>query len=136
MWRCRREDPDGAPPPVDLLDDDLEAHRAGHPLAPVLPVIRRLLAGLAAGAVLAGTGLGFANRADASPDSVECRTDLWGFLASQRRTLCDGPVRADGSWERLRIVWTPAHTTPTYCYGSIWIYCTGGDFIGERVNPR
>ena len=29
--------------PVDLLDDDLLAYRAAHPLAPVLPVIRRLL---------------------------------------------------------------------------------------------
>ncbi|MBM7806421.1 hypothetical protein JOD57_002258 [Geodermatophilus bullaregiensis] len=36
-------DPDGAGPPVDLLDDDLAAYRAAHPLAPVLPVIRRLL---------------------------------------------------------------------------------------------
>jgi hypothetical protein len=36
-------DPDGAAPPVDLLDDDLEAYRAAHPLARVLPVIRRLL---------------------------------------------------------------------------------------------
>jgi hypothetical protein len=36
-------DPDGTAPPVDLLDDDLLAYRAAHPLAPVLPVIRRLL---------------------------------------------------------------------------------------------
>jgi hypothetical protein len=36
-------DPDGCAPPVDLLDDDLLAYRAAHPLAPVLPVIRRLL---------------------------------------------------------------------------------------------
>jgi hypothetical protein len=36
-------DPDGAAPPVDLLDDDLLAYRAAHPLAPVMPVIRRLL---------------------------------------------------------------------------------------------
>ncbi|RBY79972.1 GAF domain-containing protein [Blastococcus sp. TF02A-26] len=36
-------DPDGAAPPVDLVDDDLEALRASHPLAPVLPVIRKLL---------------------------------------------------------------------------------------------
>jgi hypothetical protein len=36
-------DPDGQHPPVDLLDDDLAAYRAAHPLAPVLPVIRRLL---------------------------------------------------------------------------------------------
>jgi hypothetical protein len=36
-------DPDGSAPPVDLLDGDLLAYRAAHPLAPVLPVIRRLL---------------------------------------------------------------------------------------------
>src|SRR3954467_14069901 len=36
-------DPDGTAPPVDLLDGDLLAYRAAHPLAPVLPVIRRLL---------------------------------------------------------------------------------------------
>src|SRR3954467_3666108 len=35
--------PDGTAPPVDLLDGDLLAYRAAHPLAPVLPVIRRLL---------------------------------------------------------------------------------------------
>ncbi|HZB50692.1 MAG TPA: transcriptional regulator [Mycobacteriales bacterium] len=36
-------DPDGREPPVDLLDDDLIAYREAHPLAPVMPVIRRLL---------------------------------------------------------------------------------------------
>jgi hypothetical protein len=36
-------DPDGVLPPVDLLDDDLLTYRAAHPLAPVMPVIRRLL---------------------------------------------------------------------------------------------
>ena len=36
-------DPDGAPPPVDLLDDELIAYRTAHPLAAVMPVIRRLL---------------------------------------------------------------------------------------------
>ncbi|WP_456597550.1 GAF domain-containing protein [Blastococcus sp. SYSU DS0552] len=36
-------DPDGGLPPVELLDADLLAYRAAHPLAPVLPVIRRLL---------------------------------------------------------------------------------------------
>ncbi|WP_369139157.1 GAF domain-containing protein [Modestobacter versicolor] len=36
-------DPDGASPPVDLLDDDLAAHRDAHPLAAVMPVVRRLL---------------------------------------------------------------------------------------------
>lgn len=36
-------DPDGAPPPVDLLDDELLAYREAHPLSAVMPVIRRLL---------------------------------------------------------------------------------------------
>ena len=36
-------DPDGSAPPVDLLDSDLLAYREAHPLAPVMPVIRRLL---------------------------------------------------------------------------------------------
>jgi hypothetical protein len=36
-------DPDGSAPPVELVDDDLLAYREGHPLAPVMPVIRRLL---------------------------------------------------------------------------------------------
>ena len=36
-------DPDGGEPPVELLDDDLVAYREAHPLAPVMPVIRRLL---------------------------------------------------------------------------------------------
>ena len=36
-------DPDGGQPPVELLDDDLLAYREAHPLATVMPVIRRLL---------------------------------------------------------------------------------------------
>jgi transcriptional regulator of acetoin/glycerol metabolism len=36
-------DPDGSTPPVELLDDDLLTYREAHPLAPVMPVIRRLL---------------------------------------------------------------------------------------------
>jgi hypothetical protein len=36
-------DPDGQAPPVELLDDELLAYRDDHPLAPVMPVIRRLL---------------------------------------------------------------------------------------------
>jgi hypothetical protein len=36
-------DPDDGTPPVELLDDDLLAYREAHPLAPVMPVIRRLL---------------------------------------------------------------------------------------------
>lgn len=98
--------------------------------------LRRLLLATAACVVLAGTGIGFASHADAAPSGVSCRTDPWGFLASQRRTLCDGPVQADGSWQRLRVVWTPAHRTLINCYGGVVLSCWGGDFVGERVNSR
>lgn len=36
-------DPEGAVPPVDVVDDALDLLRLSHPLAPVMPVIRRLL---------------------------------------------------------------------------------------------
>ena len=36
-------DPDGSAPPVELVDDELLAYREAHPLASVMPVIRRLL---------------------------------------------------------------------------------------------
>jgi hypothetical protein len=36
-------DPDGLSAPVELVDDELLAYRAAHPLATVMPVIRRLL---------------------------------------------------------------------------------------------
>lgn len=45
-WRLSRASgvsPDGVLPEVDLLDSDLEAYRSAHPLAVVMPLIRRLL---------------------------------------------------------------------------------------------
>lgn len=45
-WQRSRSiglDPDRHLPPVDLLDDDLEAARRDHVLAPLMPVVRRLL---------------------------------------------------------------------------------------------
>lgn len=45
-WRLSRASgvcPDGVLPEVDLLDVDLEAYRSNHPLAAVMPLIRRLL---------------------------------------------------------------------------------------------
>ncbi len=45
-WRLSRASgvsPDGVLPEVDLLDSELEAYRSAHPLAAVMPLIRRLL---------------------------------------------------------------------------------------------
>ena len=41
--RASGVDADGVLPPVDLTDGELEDYRAAHPLAAVMPVIRRLL---------------------------------------------------------------------------------------------
>jgi hypothetical protein len=44
-WRSleARVDPDGSAAPIDLADRDLEAYRAAHPLAAVLPLLRDVL---------------------------------------------------------------------------------------------
>lgn len=45
-WRLSRASgvsPDGVLPEVDLVDSELEAYRSAHPLAAVMPLIRRLL---------------------------------------------------------------------------------------------
>lgn len=64
-------------------------------------------------------------RADSSYDPG-CERIRWGFLGSQYRTICDGPIRPDGSWERAREIWTPAGYVPrnTYCsrYGGCSSY--------------
>ncbi|MGH3955916.1 MAG: CDGP domain-containing protein [Mycobacterium sp.] len=62
-----------------------------------------------------------------------CDTVLWGFLGSQRRTLCDYPARTDGSWTRERIVWTPAHYVRGYCSGTYYITCYQGYPVGQSV---
>lgn len=66
-----------------------------------------------------------------------CETVKWGFLGSQLRTICDGPTQPDGSWQRTRVITTPAHRTAFQCYGSsFYTACAGGDYVEERVNDR
>lgn len=91
--------------------------------------VRGALAAAAVGAAIAAS-IGHAPTAHADDN---CQVDLWGFLFSQRRTICDGPVFADGSWNRLRIVWIPAHQVPLSCstYGGSYsshTTCSGGYF--------
>lgn len=94
--------------------------------------VRRVLAAVAAGAVLAGTGLAWAG--DATADSPGCESIRWGFLGSQYRTICDGPQRADGSWDRVRRIWTPAGYVPrsTYC-GTYSCSSSGGYYRQEST---
>jgi hypothetical protein len=63
-----------------------------------------------------------------------CQNDRWGFLGTQTRSICDGPLQADGSWVRFRMVWVPAHQVPisTYC-SSYSCSTSGGYWQDEQV---
>ena len=63
-----------------------------------------------------------------------CQDDRWGFLGTQTRSICDGPLQADGSWVRFRMVWLPAHQVPisTYC-SSYSCNTSGGYWQDEQV---
>jgi hypothetical protein len=108
---------------------------------------RGMAAAVLATAITAiGVGLAATGHADDAPGpdfansarlSTNCKTEPWGFLGSQRRTLCDSPVSSDGSWRRERTIWVPAHHTPYHCnnYGSSRSYttCYGGDFVDQQL---
>lgn len=63
-----------------------------------------------------------------------CERVDWGFLASGYRTICDGPRRPDGSWDRWRREWTPGGYVPfrTYC-GSYSCSSSGGYYRSEST---
>lgn len=81
---------------------------------------RRLLSAAAAGAVLMGVGLAYANDAHAAP---ACQSQPWGFLGSQTRTICDEPIRKDGSWTRTRMFTWPSRYVSGWCSR---YYCSAG----------
>ena len=63
-----------------------------------------------------------------------CEAIRWGLLRSQLRTICDGPRRPDGSWDRTRTVWVPAHHVPYSCYcGSYSCSCSGGYDVDDTI---
>ena len=72
----------------------------------------------------------------ARPDA-NCKTEPFGFLGSQRCTLCDGPIAKDGSWSRERTIWMPAHRTPESCssVGDLhsFITCYGGYWVDQKL---
>jgi hypothetical protein len=97
--------------------------------------VRALLMMTAVGAAASAAILAPAP-AQADP-GVGCQTEKWGFLWSARRTICDGPRRADGSWTRARVVWTPAGYAPHRTYCSRYS-CTssGGYYYDESIQAR
>lgn len=87
--------------------------------------VRRFFAAMSVGVVVATGVLHAVAPAKAAP-GVGCETIRWGFLGGQRRTVCDTPRRADGSWTRAREVWVPAGWVPGYCSGGYWLSCSQG----------
>lgn len=87
-------------------------------------ILTTVIAGLAAATL--GLSGATAPVADADP-GVGCETVRWGFFWSQRRTICDGPRAADGSWTRARRVWTPAGYVrgSSYCSSYSCSYSAG-----------
>ncbi len=76
-------------------------------------MIRRVvIAGAAVGVAIALGGVASAGDAHAAPG---CETVPWGFLGSKNRTICDGPMQADGSWVRHRAIWWKAKQVPLTC---------------------
>lgn len=90
---------------------------------------------LAAGCAVAAMLLASPD-ADAAPTDNGCMTTGRPILLNwiQKRTICDGPRRPDGSWERTRAIWTPAHTTNGYCSGSYsYVSCSPARSYDESV---
>lgn len=63
--------------------------------------------------------------ADPNPP-IGCQTDPWGFLGSEYRVICDGPIFPDGSWNRIRVIGWDTRYVPGSCFGSSFVSCTGG----------
>jgi len=87
-------------------------------------LIAAALASVSIGAALAVTSAVSAPIAAADIPS-NCVQQFWMVgLRSATRTICDGPIRADGSWLRERSFFAPASIAPGYstCYG--YGFCT------------
>ena len=106
--------------------------------------LRRGMAGALLAAAVVTTAAGFAATAHADdnppvPTAANCKTEPWGFLGSQRRTLCDTAISSDGSWSRERTIWRPAHYSMPICTShggsshSSYTSCSGGYFVDQSV---
>ncbi|AHG24462.1 hypothetical protein PBI_OAKER_71 [Mycobacterium phage Oaker] len=93
--------------------------------------MKKIIATAAVGAAVAGALI---TAPTASADYVMgCERVRWGFLFSGYRTICDGPKRPDGSWDRTRREWTPDHWAGGYCSGYYYISCTPRYFVPEST---
>lgn len=84
--------------------------------------------------VLTTGALWLAGRANATPPNCHQQPWLYGGLFGRMttRTLCDGPIRADGSWLRHRNFYSASYYKPISCS---WSYgsgsCSGGYQVAE-----
>src|SRR3954467_7497489 len=114
-------DPDGTAPPVDLLDGDLLAYRAAHPLARGMPVIRRLLvADAAAGQMLVAV-------ADAAGRM------LWVEGDSRLRSRAEGMNFVEGARWAEEVAGTNAPGTALALDHAVQIY--GSEHFRRPVQP-
>jgi hypothetical protein len=73
----------------------------------------------------------FPGKAKADP-GVGCETVRWGLFGVQRRSICDTPRRADGSWTRAREVWIPEGYVPLSTYCSRYSCSSSGGYWQPR----
>lgn len=86
---------------------------------------------LGAAAVMGGTVVA---RADTLPNNCVQQYWLYGGLLGRgtTRTICDGPIQADGSWTRLREFYDGERYVPVRCnFGTYGGSCYGGYWLNE-----
>ncbi|WDE67681.1 transmembrane protein [Mycobacterium phage RitVan] len=139
-WKAVREAADHAEHRGAINEDPHYARSATPPAEPrrgasARTVIRALLA-MASGAVLVAMFVLWLAPA-VKADTPDCLTQFWLIpFQSNTRTICDGPIQPDGSWQRAREFWSPAYTAParSSCSGGYrYSSCT---YYPERFVPR
>ncbi|MEU0498778.1 hypothetical protein [Mycobacterium sp. NPDC006124] len=103
---------------------------------------RRLALGavLAVAPALVAVGAAASSQAQVTPSpAMGCETVHWGFLGFDRRQICDGAKRPDGTWQRTRTVFTPSYVKPLTCTSSssgTSLLCTGGYPVPEATQTQ
>lgn len=91
---------------------------------------------IAASIVAALFCVGQLAQAKADPPPPNCAQQYWLygglFGRGTTRTICDGPVQADGSWERRRNFYDDERYVPMTCsWGRYGGSCNGGYWLKE-----
>lgn len=105
---------------------------------PVSSLTRRLGVGVAALLALAVAAPAAPAHADYDPG---CVNQFWMYgLRGTNRSICDGPIQADGSWMRARSFYSPQYWASGSCSR---YYCSLGYWVPEfykqdlyRVTPE